>query len=58
MNTVFLLHQLTVDFTILEKSELAMNHSVDVLNEKNATEMGFSLRFMCIRDEKPISVAF
>ena len=30
----YLLHQLTVDFTIFKKSELAMNHFVDDLNEK------------------------
>ena len=48
----------TVDFTIFEKSQLAVNLSVDDLNDLTATEIGFSLQCMCIRDEKPISVAF
>ena len=29
----YLLHQITVNFTIFEKSEYAMNHSIDDLNE-------------------------
>ena len=47
----------TVDFSIFEKSQLAMNLPVDDLNKQNATEIGFSSRMHMHRDEKPISVA-
>ena len=54
--TVFL--KLTVDFTIFEKSQLAVNIPIDDLNVQNATKIGFSSRMHMHRDEKPISVVF